>query len=77
MPNRSNVRSNNRAVALILALIWFCAGVAAIVFGYIHGRWLLLALGIFALWYALLWCRVVARARLLTWRELAVPWRTQ
>jgi len=27
--------------------------------------------------YAALWARVVARSRLLTWRELIVPWRAQ
>lgn len=75
MPNRSEVRGINRAVAFLLALVWFSAGVAAIVFGYLYGRWLLFSIGIAALWYALLWFRVVARAQLLTWPQLVVPWR--
>lgn len=75
MVNRNKVRGINRVVALFLATIWFCAGAAGVVLGYIYSRWLLISIGVFALWYALLWARVVARSQLLTWRELAVPWR--
>ena len=32
---------------------------------------------LFAFWYAALWARVVARARLLTSKEIAVPWRAR
>jgi len=73
--NRNALRGINRVVALLLATIWLCAGVAGVVLGYIYSRWLLISIGVFALWYALLWSRVVARSQLLTWRELAVPWR--
>jgi hypothetical protein len=75
MVNRSKVRGINRVVAVFLATVWFCGGVAGVVLGYIHNRWLLMSIGVFALWYALLWSRVVVRSQLLTWRELAVPWR--
>ena len=75
MVNRNKVRGINRVVALFLATVWFCAGVAGVVLGYIYNRWLLMSIGVFALWYALLWSRVVVRSQLLTWRELAVPWR--
>ena len=73
--NRNNVRGINRVVALMLATVWFCAGVGGVVLGYLHHRWLLMSIGVFALWYGVLWCRVVVRSQLLTWRELAVPWR--
>jgi hypothetical protein len=75
MVNRNNVRGVNRVVALFLATVWFGAGGAGVVLGYIFNRWLLMSIGVCALWYALLWSRVVVRSQLLTWRELAVPWR--
>ena len=75
MVNRNTVGGINRVVALFLATVWLCGGVAGVVLGYIHDRWLLMSIGVLALWYALLWSRVVARSQLLTWRELAVPWR--
>jgi hypothetical protein len=56
-------------------VVWLGAGVAGIVLGLIHGRLLLVVLALFAISYAVLWFRVVARSRLLTWRELVVPWR--
>jgi hypothetical protein len=73
--NRRGLPGVNRVVALALAAIWLCAGVAGIVVGVAYGRWLLVTFAIFAVWYAVLWFRVVARSRLLTWRELAAPWR--
>jgi len=66
--------SINRAVAAMLALIWACAGIAGLVAAYAYGRWLLALAALFALSYAALWTRVVARARLLTWKEIAAPW---
>lgn len=42
-----------------------------------YGRWVLALAALFALWYAALWAHVVARARLLTWKEIAVPWRAR
>ena len=77
MANRSALGSVNRAVAVVLAIVWLVAGVAAIVFGAAHGRWLLVAIAFLAVGYASLWFRVVARSRLLTWRELVAPWRSE
>jgi len=74
---RSRLGGVNRAVALALAIVWLCAGVAGIVLGFVHGPLLLVAIALFAIWYAVLWFRVVARSRLLTWRELATPWRSK
>ncbi len=65
----------NRAVAAILALVWACIGIAGVVAAYLSGRWAIFLAALFALVYALLWGRVVARARLLDWSELATPWR--
>ena len=77
MANRSTLSGVNRVVALALAIVWLCAGVAAIVVGVAHAQWLLVAVALTAICYALLWLRVVARSRLLTWRELAAPWRAK
>ena len=72
---RSDLGGVNRAVALGLALVWLSAGLAGTVLGFLHGRLLLVALSLVAIGYAFLWFRVVARSRLLTWRQLASPWR--
>ena len=67
----------NRAAAAILSLVWACAAIAGLVAAYAYGRWVLALAALFALWYAALWAHVVARARLLTWKEIAVPWRAR
>jgi hypothetical protein len=74
---RTKFSSINRFVAAILALVWASAAVAGLVVAYVSGRWVLLLLALFALWYAVLWVRVVAQARLLTWSEVATPWRAR
>jgi hypothetical protein len=61
----------------MLSLVWACAGVTGLVAASVYRRWLLVVPALFALWYAVLWARVVARARLLSWREIAVPWRAR
>ena len=77
MSIRGKLSIVNRAIALALAVVWLGAGVVCIVLGLIHGQLLLVVLALFAILYAVLWVRVVARSRLLTWRELIVPWRAQ
>jgi len=72
-----HVRGVNRATALVLALVWMCAGIAGVVLGVLYGRWLLAASGAFAIGYAVLWLRVVARSRLLSWRDIGAPWRSR
>lgn len=74
---RTKLGSINRSVAVVLALVWACAGVAGLVAAYIYGAWVAAAAAVFALWYAVLWVRVVAQARLLTWSEVATPWRAR
>jgi hypothetical protein len=73
----NNLKPINRTVAAMLALVWACVGLAGVVTAYVSGRWVIGLAAVFALTYAGLWVRVVARARLLTWREIAMPWRTR
>jgi predicted branched-subunit amino acid permease len=77
MAIRSKISNVNRAIALALALVWLGAGVVGIVLGLIHDQVLLVGFALFAISYAVLWFRVVTRSRLLSWRELIVPWRDQ
>jgi hypothetical protein len=72
---RAKLGHINRAVAAMLSLVWACAGVVGLVAAYARGRWVLGLAALFALTYATIWAHVVARARLLTWKEIAVPWR--
>ena len=65
----------NPAVAAMLSLVWACAGIGGLVAAYAY--WVLAVAALFALWYATLWAHVVARARLLTWREMAMPRRAR
>ena len=72
---RAKLGHINRAVAAMLSLVWACAGVVGLVAAYARCRWALGLAALFALTYAAIWAHVVARARLLTWKEIAVPWR--
>lgn len=63
-----------RAAALLLAITWLCAGMAGLYLGFDRGPWLLTAVSIFAICYAGVWLRVVAKRRLLSWREVVFPW---
>ena len=65
----------NRTVAAILAVIWGCVGIAGVLTAFVQHRWAVGIAALFALGYAVLWVRVVVRARLLNWSEIAVPWR--
>jgi hypothetical protein len=77
MPIQGKLSTVNRAIALTLAVVWLGAGLAGIVLGLIKGHLLLALLALFAILFAVLWFRVVARSRLLIWRELLVSWRAQ
>jgi hypothetical protein len=77
MSMRGKLGRINRAVAAVLALAWACTGIGALVALYVSGRWVLALAALFSLWYATLWARVAARARLLTWSEIATPWRAR
>src|SRR5438046_3155241 len=56
VPTRRELSGVNRMVALVLAVIWLCAGIGAIVFGFMQARWLIVVLGVLALWYACCGC---------------------
>ena len=79
--NRKRARNQlggiNRTVAAILALIWGSAGIAGLILAYAYHGWLIAVPAFLALWYAVLWGRVAARARLLRWREITRPWRAR
>jgi hypothetical protein len=76
MTIRGNLSGVNRAVALALALVWLGAGTAGVVLGLGRGHVIVVIVAVAAIVYGFLWFRVVARSRLLTWRELVRPWRT-
>ena len=75
MARRKNLSPLNRAVALVLAFVWLGLGVVGVVFSLVQRRLVIAVLSSLAIGYAVLWFRVFARSRLLTWREIAAPWR--
>ena len=79
MPEGSSVQktvhSINRLVAALLAIIWALVGAVGFIVTVRSGQWWWALLGVCAFWYALVWVRVVAKARLLTWQEATMPWR--
>ncbi len=64
-----------RIVSALLALVWIAAGFAAVVVAAKNSRWLPGIIGLAALWYGLLWMRVMRLGRRLTIREALMPWR--
>jgi hypothetical protein len=64
---RSDLGPGGRAVALLLALVWFAAGTLAIVLGVRRGHWIPPLLGLPALAYALAWAQVARTGRRLRW----------
>ena len=46
---RTKLGSINRLVAVILALVWACAGVADLVVAYVYGAWGAAVAAVFAL----------------------------
>ena len=65
----------NRVVALALACAWIGGGAGGIMVAMRAGRPWLALLSLFALGYGIVWLCVFARSRLLTWSEIAMPWR--
>jgi hypothetical protein len=64
-----------RIVGASLAAVWLCAGSAALVLGVITQHWLLVLVGLAALWYGVIWVCVARQGRQLTAREALMPWR--
>lgn len=75
MRSRNQSPRTVRIVSGVLALVWLGAGFAALVVAVNTSQWLPGVIGFAALWYALLWVRVVRLGRLLTVRETLIPWR--
>jgi hypothetical protein len=72
---RSASHRDARIVGALLAIVWICAGAAGIFVGVSAHRWLLLAVGLVALWYGVLWVYVARQGRRLTARGALTPWR--
>jgi hypothetical protein len=65
----------NRFVAFILGCVWLAGAAGGIAAAFGGGRrWLALP-SLLALAYGVLWLRVFAQSRLLTWSDAATPWR--
>ena len=75
MPRRHQSPRTVRVVSAVLAVIWLCAGVAALVFAAVGRRWFLSLAGVAAIWYGIVWVLVVRKGRQLTMREALSPWR--
>jgi len=75
MPRRHESPRVVRVVGGLLAMVWLCAGLVAIIAGLVAQRWLLLVVGLVALWYGVIWAHAAAQGRRLTPREALTPWR--
>ncbi len=75
MAIRRQISGVDRGVAVVLAVVWLCAGATGMVLGWARGQPVLVLVGAAAIVYAALWFRVAARSRLLSWRALFAPWR--
>jgi hypothetical protein len=64
-----------RIVGTLLAIVWVCAGVAAVFVGTNAERWLLIPIGLAAIWYGVIWDCVSRQGHRLTFREALAPWR--
>jgi len=53
-----NLSLPNRIMATLISAICLCAGLAMIVLGVRNGKWLLVLLGPFGVWYGIAWVRV-------------------
>jgi len=69
-----NLSLPNRIMATLIAAICICAGLAMIVLGVRNGKWLLVLLGPFGVWYGIAWIRVAHDGRLPGGRMRLNPW---
>lgn len=75
MPRRRESPRTARIVGALLAMVWMCAGIIALIAGASARRWLLIPAGLVALWYGVIWVFVAREGRRLTTREALTPWR--
>lgn len=64
-----------RIVGGLLAAVWLCGGMAALGIGIFTPRWILVVIGLGAIWYGVIWVYVARKGRQLTAREALMPWR--
>ena len=76
MHARRNLSSVERILAVALSITWLTGGCVALYFALTSVRWGLLVCAVLAVAYGVAWLRVARRSRLLTWRELVMPWRS-
>jgi hypothetical protein len=72
--HQPNLSLPNRILAILLAGIWLCAGLAMIVLCVRKGWWLLALLGPFGIWYGIAWIRVAHEGWLPGGRLRLNPW---
>ena len=69
-----NLSLPNRIMATLIAAICIYAGLAMIVLGVRNGKWLLVFLGPFGVWYGIAWVRVAHEGWLPGGRLRLNPW---
>ena len=69
-----NLSLPNRIMAILIAALCICAGLAMLVLGVRNGTWLLLLPGSFGVWYGIAWVRVAHEGRLPGGRLRLNPW---
>jgi len=69
-----NLSLPNRIMAILIAAICICAGLALIMLGLRDGKWLLVLLGPFAVFYGIAWVRVAHEGWLPGGRLRLNPW---
>lgn len=77
MRRRNQSPRTFQIVSASLAVVWLCAGVVALVAGVVEQRWLLILVGVVALWYGVIWVHVARQGSQLTPREALMPWRVK
>ena len=75
MPPHNESPRTVRIVGALLATVWLCAGVLAVVAGAAAKYWLVVGVGFMAAWYGIIWFYVSRQGRRLTLREALTPWR--
>ena len=69
-----NLSLPNRIMATLIAAICICAGLAMIVLGVRNGKWILVLIGPFGVWYGIAWIQVAHDGRLPGGRMRLNPW---
>lgn len=69
-----NLSLPNRIMAILIAAICICAGLAMLVLGVQNRKWLIMILAPFGVWYGIAWIRVAHEGRLPGGRMRLNPW---